>query len=72
MPDEGPLDYARRLASARPFDAAALTSVCTRYARLRYRYHLPLSRAEVDALARTIGTLRFKQETSARPIYSQQ
>lgn len=70
MPDEGPLDYARRLETARPFDAAALTSVCTRYARLRYR--LPVSRAEVDALARTIGILSFKQETSARPIYSQQ
>ncbi|MDR2209343.1 MAG: DUF3488 and transglutaminase-like domain-containing protein [Azoarcus sp.] len=57
-PAEGPLDYARRLASSRPADADDLTLICTRYARLRYR--LPPLRAEVDALARIIDTFSFK------------
>jgi transglutaminase-like putative cysteine protease len=57
-PTEGPLDYARRLTSARPADADAFKSICTRYARLRYR--LPPLHAEVDALARTIDTLSLK------------
>ncbi|MDR2014550.1 MAG: DUF3488 and transglutaminase-like domain-containing protein [Azoarcus sp.] len=57
-PAEGPLDYARRLASARPVDADALTLICTRYACLRYR--LPPLRAEVDALARAIAALSLR------------
>ena len=55
MPDEGPINYARRLSAARPADASTLTSICTRYACLRYR--LPPLRTEVDALALTIDTL---------------
>jgi transglutaminase-like putative cysteine protease len=65
LPAEGPLDYARRLIFARSADADAITSICTRYADLRYR--LPPLRAEVDALARTIDALSLKQETPARP-----
>jgi transglutaminase-like putative cysteine protease len=57
-PAEGPLDYGRRLIFARPADADAFKSICTRYACLRYR--LPPLRAEVDALARTIDTLSLK------------
>ncbi len=64
MPNEGPLDYARRLAAARPADAEALTSICTRYACLRYRS--PPLRTEVDALTLTIDTLGLKQEIPAR------
>ena len=56
--NEGPLDYGRRLAAACPADADALTSICTRYACLRYR--LPPLRAEVDALAHAIDTLGLK------------
>jgi transglutaminase-like putative cysteine protease len=60
-PAEGPLDYARRLSSARHADSDALASICTRYAYLRYRS--PPLRAEVDALARAIDTLSLKRET---------
>jgi transglutaminase-like putative cysteine protease len=56
---EGPLDYAERLASARPADADTLSSICTRYASLRYRP--PPLRSEIDALSRTIDALNFKQ-----------
>ncbi|MCL2875309.1 MAG: DUF3488 and transglutaminase-like domain-containing protein [Betaproteobacteria bacterium] len=54
LSNEGPLDYAQRLAAARPADAGVLTSICTRYACLRYRQ--PPLRAEIDALAHTIDT----------------
>jgi transglutaminase-like putative cysteine protease len=63
-PAEGPLDYGRRLAAARPADAGPLISVCTQYASLRYR--LPPLRAEVDALTRTIDALSLKQDALAR------
>jgi len=69
MPNEGPLDYARRLSAARPIDADALASICTRYACLRYR--LPPLRKEIDALALTIDTLGLKQETSVRSTRNQ-
>ena len=55
MHDEGPLDYARRLSAARPANADVLTSICTRYACLRYR--LPPLQTEIDELAHTIDTL---------------
>jgi len=57
-PAEGPIDYSRRLAAARPADADVLVSICTRYACLRYR--LPPSRAEVDALMHVIDALGLK------------
>lgn len=57
-PAEGPLDYAKRISSARPEDADVLNLICTRYACLRYR--LPPSRAEIDELAQTIQSLQFK------------
>ncbi|MCL2590827.1 MAG: DUF3488 and transglutaminase-like domain-containing protein [Betaproteobacteria bacterium] len=57
MSNEGPIDYARRLAAARPADASALTLICTQYARLRYRS--PPLRTEINALARTIDTLKL-------------
>jgi len=57
--DEGPLDYARRLAAARPADADVLTSICTRYACLRYRS--PPLHTEIDELAHAIDTLGIKQ-----------
>ena len=62
MHDEGPLDYARRLAAARPADADLLTSICTRYACLRYRYRSSPPHTEIDELARAIHTLGLKQE----------
>ena len=58
IPNEGPLDYGRRLATACPADADTLTSICTRYACLRYR--LPPLRTEVDALTHTIDTLSLE------------
>ena len=67
-PEEGPLDYARRLAAALPANADKLISICTRYACLRYR--LPPLRAEVDALTHAIDTLGL--ETPTRSIRDQQ
>ncbi|MDR1424164.1 MAG: DUF3488 and transglutaminase-like domain-containing protein [Azoarcus sp.] len=54
-PAEGPLDYGRRLAAARPADADTLNGVCTRYARLRYRP--PVSGEAIRELARDINAL---------------
>ena len=62
---EGPLDYARRLALARPAQAAALTSICTRFANLRYRP--PSSPAEVSELMRAINTLELEKKAPDRP-----
>ncbi|MDR2881568.1 MAG: DUF3488 and transglutaminase-like domain-containing protein [Azoarcus sp.] len=70
MPDEGPIDYSRRLTIARPADADKLISICTRYACLRYR--LPPLRAEIDALAHAIDTLGLKQETATQSVRNQQ
>lgn len=60
MSAEGPMDYSRRLAAACPVDAAALITICTRYARLRYR--LPPLRADIAALARAIDALNLKTD----------
>ncbi|MDR2924985.1 MAG: DUF3488 and transglutaminase-like domain-containing protein [Azoarcus sp.] len=60
MPAEGPMDYSRRLATARPIDADTLITICTRYARLRYR--LPPLRTDVDALAHAIDALNLKTD----------
>ncbi|MDR2259597.1 MAG: DUF3488 and transglutaminase-like domain-containing protein [Azoarcus sp.] len=57
---EGPLDYGRRLAAARPAEAETLTAICQRYARLRYRP--PASREEIRALARAIAALRLEKD----------
>ena len=70
MPNEGPLDYARRLAACLPINADALISICTRYDCLRYR--LPPLHAEVEALTHAIDTLGLKQETPTQSIRNQQ
>ncbi|MDR1853841.1 MAG: DUF3488 and transglutaminase-like domain-containing protein [Azoarcus sp.] len=64
-PAEGPLDYARRLAAARPREAEALTFICTRYARLRYRP--PWSRDELSDLERALDALELKKEATLPP-----
>ncbi|MDR2030808.1 MAG: DUF3488 and transglutaminase-like domain-containing protein [Azoarcus sp.] len=56
---EGPLDYGRRLAAARPADAETLAAICALYARLRYRP--PASREELRTLARAIAALRLQK-----------
>ncbi|MDR2091738.1 MAG: DUF3488 and transglutaminase-like domain-containing protein [Azoarcus sp.] len=67
-PSEGPLDYARRLAAARPANAAMLTAICTRYARLRYRPSLPnAEHKEICALIHSINHLDLKKEAPAPP-----
>lgn len=60
-PSEGPLDYGRRLAAARPADAAALTAICTSYARLRYRP--PAPHREICKLIHSVDHLILKEET---------
>jgi transglutaminase-like putative cysteine protease len=60
-PSEGPLDYGRRLAAARPANAGALTAICTDYARLRYRP--PASHQEICKLIHSVARLDLKEET---------
>ncbi|MDR0701092.1 MAG: DUF3488 and transglutaminase-like domain-containing protein [Azoarcus sp.] len=67
-PSEGPLDYAQRLAAARPASAAMLTAICTRYARLRYRPSpSDEEHKEICALIHSINRLDLKKETPASP-----
>ncbi|MDR1228798.1 MAG: DUF3488 and transglutaminase-like domain-containing protein [Azoarcus sp.] len=62
-PSEGPLDYARRLAAARPASAAILTAICTDYARLRYRPSVPREEhKEIGKLTHSINRLVLKKE----------
>ncbi|MDR1463381.1 MAG: DUF3488 and transglutaminase-like domain-containing protein [Azoarcus sp.] len=64
-PSEGPMDYARRLAAARPANAAALTAICTDYAYLRYRPSVPREEhKEIYKLIHSITRLDLKKETS--------
>ena len=64
-PAEGPLDYGRRLAAARPADADALNGICTRYARLRYRP--PVSSKEVREFARDINAFDIQKKMYTPP-----
>jgi transglutaminase-like putative cysteine protease len=67
-PSEGPLDYARRLAAARPESAAALIAICTRYARLRYRPSVPHEEhKEICKLIHSVACLDLKKEPSPPP-----
>lgn len=53
-PDEGPLDYAERVAQARPELAGAVRGVARSYARLRYRDADPVELRRLRRLARAV------------------
>ena len=55
-PHEGPLDYARRIAEARPDLAEAVTPLLGRYATLRFG---PPGTGDPDTLARELRALRI-------------
>ena len=57
---EGPLDYARRAASARPAHATPLAEVCTEYARLRYAAPAPDHAERARALLARIRKLDLR------------
>jgi transglutaminase-like putative cysteine protease len=63
-PAEGPLDYSRRIAAARPAEAEALTAICIQYARLRYRP--PASREEIHQLTHAISELDLKKNPDSK------
>lgn len=55
--DEGPLDFAARIATLRPDLAQPVREIATQYARLRYGRETETARAEIERLEETVRRL---------------